>query len=189
MSSATPALLQRTSDRSFYVFNAVLSTAALAFLAYLLLIRGGTSGTGLDLRFMPAVNACLNALSATLLVGGWVAVKRGNRQLHKYLMVSAFAASALFLVGYIAYHSVHGDTQFAGEGAALRGFYFAVLISHILLSMAVLPLALTSFFFAARGQFARHKKVTRWALPIWLYVSVTGVVIFFMLRGSAPVVS
>lgn len=180
-----PALLPRVSDRSFFAFNAVVSTAALALLAYLLLVRRGDAGSGLDLRFMPAVNAGLNATAAVLLGAGWVAIRRRQPDLHKYLVVGAFAASSLFLVGYLAYHYVHGDTRYQGTGP-MRLVYFGVLISHVLLSIVVVPGALAAFWFAARRQFARHTRVTRWLMPVWLYVSVTGVVIFFMLRGSMP---
>lgn len=182
MAQSSSALLHRTSDRSFYIFNAVLSVSALAFLAYLLLIRRG-EGAGVDLRFLPAVNAALNAVSASCLIAGYVAVRRGARRLHKYLMVAAFVASALFLACYVAYHYAHGDTKFTGVGA-IRVVYFAILITHVLLSMPVVPLALAALYFAAKQQYARHKKVTRIALPIWLYVSITGVIIFFMLHGG-----
>ncbi|WP_438004868.1 DUF420 domain-containing protein [Sorangium sp. So ce321] len=178
-------LLTRTSDRSFYVFNAVLSAAALAFLAYILIIRRGAGGA--DLRFMPPLNAALNATAATLLVAGWLAIKRRAVVVHKYLMVSAFVASSLFLVGYLAYHFVHGDTKYQGTGP-LRAVYFAVLISHIVLSAGIVPLALTSFYFAYKANFAKHARVARVTLPLWLYVSVTGVLIYFMLRGSPPAV-
>jgi putative membrane protein len=185
-SSPTTSPSSASSDRPFFIVNAVVSAAALAFLAYLLMIHRGSPGT-VDLRFMPAVNATLNGLSASLLVAGWLAIKNKAPTLHKYCMVSAFSSSALFLVGYVAYHYVHGDTKYQGTGP-LRTVYLLILASHVLLSMAVVPLSLTAFYFAFKKAFARHKKVTRWALPIWLYVSVTGVVVFFMLRGSAPAV-
>lgn len=177
----------RRSDVPFFVFNALLSIAALAFLAYLLVVRRGTAGAGADLRFLPAVNAALNATAASFLVAGWVAIRRKAVAAHKYCMVSAFAASSLFLVSYVVYHYVHGDTKYAGTGP-LRAVYLAILASHVLLSMAVVPLALTSLYYAVRRSFARHRRVARWTLPIWLYVSATGVIIFFMLRASAPAV-
>lgn len=180
MDGATP--LARVSDRAFFVFNAVLSSTALAILAYLLLVRRGTAGE-LDLSFMPPVNAALNGLAALCLTAGWIAIRRKQQRVHKFLMVSAFAASSLFLVGYLAYHFVHGDTRYQGVGLA-RTLYLLLLASHVLLSMAVVPLALTSFFFALRGSFAQHRKVARVTFPIWLYVSVTGVLVFFVLRGS-----
>ena len=170
------------TDKRFFLFNAALSTAAVGFLGWLLLVRGGSGTSGLDLRFMPAVNACLNSASTLLLLCGYIAVKRGNPRIHRYFRVSAVASSALFLVGYIAYHYVHGDTRFGGVGA-IRTVYLSILASHVLLSIAVVPMVLTALYFAWRKQFSRHTKVTKVLFPIWLYVSVTGVVIFFMLRG------
>jgi putative membrane protein len=172
--------LQQSTDRRFFAFNAVVSSAALAFLAWLLLVPRGVGGD-YDLSFMPAVNASFNALAAVLLVSGVWAIKSRNIALHKRLMVSAFASSSLFLTGYVVYHYVHGDTKFTGEGP-IRTLYFAILISHVLLSIAVVPMALTSFYFAFRERFQSHAKVARILFPIWLYVSVTGVVIYFMLR-------
>lgn len=174
-----------SADRRFFLFNAVVSVAALALLSWLLVFRGGSGTGGADLRFMPALNATLNATAAVLLAAGWVAIKKKRPDVHRYFMVAAFAASALFLVGYLAYHAVHGDTKFGGTGA-VKAVYLAVLASHVLLSIGVVPLALTAFWFAWKKEFARHKKVTRWLHPIWLYVSVTGVVVFLMLRPYYP---
>jgi putative membrane protein len=178
---AASPIAQRLSDRSFYLLNAVLSVGALAFLAYILLVRKGGGGSA-DLSFMPGVNAALNATSATALLCGWIAIKRKRPDVHRALMVSAFAASSLFLIGYVAYHFAHGDTRYTGVGL-MRTVYFIVLASHVLLSMAVVPLVLTSLFFAIRGEHARHRKVAKVTWPIWMYVSVTGVVVYFMLHG------
>lgn len=178
MSLDTPA---PRNDRTFFIFNAVVSVAALSLLGWLLLIHGGMKNSELDLRFMPGVNAGFNALAATLLVAGRVAIARKKVELHRYLMVFAFAASALFLVGYLAYHAVHGDTKFGGTGA-VRAAYLVLLASHVLLSTLVVPLALSAFYFAWRRDFQKHTRVTRVLHPIWLYVSVTGVVVFVMLR-------
>jgi putative membrane protein len=185
MGDATPGSVVRDPDRAFFAFNAVVSSAALGFIAYILLVRRHGPVASLDLRFLPAVNATLNALAATLLCTGYVAIRNQAQRLHKFCMVSAFVASTLFLVCYLAYHFVHGDTKFQGSGT-VRLVYFGVLASHILLSAVVVPLALAALYFAARGSFVRHKRVTRIALPIWLYVSVTGVLIYWMLRGSVP---
>ena len=186
MAQVRTPLIDDTSDRQFFVFNAVVSVLALAFIAYILMIRRAGPAGEIDLRFLPAVNAALNSLATAFLVAGWIAIKRRAVRVHKRLMVAAFAASGLFLVSYLTYHYVHGDTRYQGEGL-LRIVYFAILISHVLLSMAVVPMALSAFYFAWKRQFVRHRRLTRVALPIWLYVSVTGVVIYFMLRGSAPV--
>lgn len=176
---SSDALVTPRSDRTFYTFNALLSAVAVAFIAFILL-RGRSAG-GPDLSFMPAVNASFNALSAACLVAGYVAIRKKQIAVHRLLMVSAFASSALFLVGYLTYHYVHGDTKYAGVGP-IRLVYFTLLISHILLSLSVVPLALTSFYFAFQRSFVRHRKLNRVFLPIWLYVSVTGVLIFLMLR-------
>jgi len=176
---SSDALVTPRSDRTFFTFNAVLSTASVAFIAFILL-RGKSAG-GPDLSFMPAINACFNALSALCLVAGYVAIRQKKIAVHRLLMVTAFACSSLFLVGYLSYHFVHGDTKFTGVGS-IRLVYFALLISHILLSLSVVPLALTSFYFAFTRSFVRHRRLNRVFLPIWLYVSVTGVLIFFMLR-------
>lgn len=171
------------NDRRFMIVNAVVSVAALSLLAWLLLLRGHSDVSG-QLSFMPAVNAALNATCAVLLVAGYRAIKAKNRSLHKRLMVSAFCASSLFLVGYLVYHYVHGDTKFLGQGA-IRSVYFGILISHVLLSIAIVPMALASFYFALQARFQTHAKVARILYPIWLYVSVTGVAIFFLLRAHS----
>ncbi len=176
-----PASPAPRSDRNFFVFNAVVSVSALALLAWLLLIHGGAQTASVDLRFMPAVNAGFNATAAVLLVAGRLAIARRAVDWHRRFMVLAFAASALFLVGYLAYHAVHGDTKFGGEGA-VRTVYLLILASHVVLSTVIVPLALSAFYFAWRKDFAKHTKVTRLLHPIWLYVSVTGVVVFLMLR-------
>lgn len=174
-----------TSDRSFFIFNAVVSTAALALLAWLLLIHGGLASPSVNLRFMPTVNACFNGLAATLLIAGRVAIAKRAIELHRVLMVTAFVASALFLVGYLAYHAVHGDTRFGGTGA-VRVVYLALLASHVLLSIGIVPMALSAFYFAYTKRFDRHVKVTRILHPVWLYVSVTGVLVYLMLRPYYP---
>lgn len=176
------APLARTSDRAFFSFNAVLSAFALAFLAWILVIRKA-GGSSVDLSFLPAVNASLNAVAAILLTAGYVAIKRRALRTHKYLMVGAFTASSLFLVCYLIYHYVHGDTRYPGHGT-LRTVYLLVLASHVLLSMSIVPLTLTSFYFALKGTYARHRAIGKITFPIWLYVSVTGVLIFWMLRTA-----
>jgi putative membrane protein len=174
-------LIEERGDRRFLLANAAVSTLAFSFLVWLTLMRRGV-GSEADLSFMPAVNACLNALTATLLIAGYRAIKRRYRKLHQRLMISAFCASSLFLISYVVYHYVHGDTKYLGQGA-LRYVYFSMLISHVLLSIAIVPMALASFYYAYRGRFVTHARVARILLPIWLYVSVTGVLIFFMLHA------
>ncbi len=178
-------LVSSRQDRAFFVFNALVSGLALALIAYLLIVRRGSGDGARSLRFLPAVNAGFNGLSACLLTAGYVAIQRRAVQLHRFLMVSAFVSSALFFAGYLTYHAVHGDTRYAG-GGPLRAVYLSILASHVLLSIALVPMAFTALYFALRRAFARHRRIARVLFPIWLYVSVTGVVIFLMLRGGAP---
>jgi putative membrane protein len=173
----------RKSDRPFWIVNAVVSILALALLAYLLLLRQGSRADAHALAFMPAVNASFNAMSAVLLVLAVRAIKAKQVARHQALMISAFASSTFFLVGYLAYHYVHGDTKYPGTGA-LRGVYLALLASHVLLSIPVVPMCLAAFYYAFRRSFATHKRITKVLFPIWLYVSITGVLVFAMLRSA-----
>jgi uncharacterized membrane protein YozB (DUF420 family) len=134
----------------------------------------------LDLRDLPAVNATLNALAALLLVTGYVLIRRGRRDAHRNAMVAALACSTLFLTSYLYYHAHVGSVKFPGTGAA-RAVYLTILLTHTVLAAAVPVLAIITVTWAWKGQFARHVRIARWTLPIWLYVSVTGVVVYWML--------
>jgi uncharacterized membrane protein YozB (DUF420 family) len=129
---------------------------------------------------LPALNATLNAIAATLLVCGYVLIRRGRRRLHQQCMLGALATSALFLISYVTYHYNAGSRPFTGQGP-IRVVYFAILVTHVVLAAAILPLALVTATRGLRSQFDRHVSIARWTLPIWLYVSVTGVVIYLML--------
>jgi len=134
----------------------------------------------MEISDLPAINATLNGLAAIFLITGYVLIRRGHRGLHKRCMLAALTTSALFLVSYVIYHANTGSRPFPGQGV-IRVVYFAILIPHVILAAAILPLALMT---AARGltaQYDRHVRLARWTLPIWLYVSVTGVVIYVML--------
>ena len=134
----------------------------------------------LTMSDLPTVNATLNTISAILLTIGYVCIRTRKPIAHRNCMIAAFAVSALFLTSYLVYHYHEGSTPFGGEGW-IRGVYFAVLIPHIVLAALVLPLALTTLYFAVRQKFTTHRRVAQWTLPIWLYVSVTGVVVYLML--------
>jgi putative membrane protein len=172
------------ADRPFWIINGVVSVVALSLLAYLLLLRHG-SGDPQSLSFMPAVNACFNGGAAVLLVLAVVAIKQKKVARHQALMLSAFASSAFFLVGYIAYHYVHGDSKYPGTGG-IRVVYLLVLASHVVLSIPVVPMCLAAFYFAFRRRFETHKRITKVLFPVWLYVSITGVLVFLMLRSAQP---
>jgi len=129
---------------------------------------------------LPALNATLNGLSAIFILTGYVLIRRGHRELHKRCMLTALVTSAFFLVSYVVYHANAGSRPFPGTGVA-RAIYFAILMTHVILAAAILPLALTTTARGLRAQYTRHVAIARWTLPIWLYVSVTGVVIYLML--------
>jgi uncharacterized membrane protein YozB (DUF420 family) len=134
---------------------------------------------------LPFVNALLNGSSAVLLGLGYAFIRRRRVTAHRRCMLGAFAVSLLFLVSYVVYHAQAGSRPYAGHGAA-RAIYLVLLISHIILAAAILPLALTTLYRAWRGDFSRHVRIARRTLPLWLYVSVTGVVIYVMLYHFGP---
>lgn len=134
----------------------------------------------LPLSDFPALDAALNAASAVFLVLGYLFIRRKNVAAHRLSMLSAFATSTLFLACYLWYHAHHGVTRFRGQGA-VHAFYFALLGSHTVLAGVIVPLVLITLYRALRRRFNRHRKIARWTLPLWLYVSVTGVVVYWML--------
>ena len=129
---------------------------------------------------LATLNACLNGAAATLMTLGWRAIKRGERQRHKRFMIAAFVASCLFLTSYLTRIVLFGDTHFAGEGLA-RIAYLALLASHVLLALAAAPMVIATLSLGLRSRFDRHKKLARYTLPIWAYVSVTGVIVYLVL--------
>ena len=134
----------------------------------------------IHLEQLPAINASLNATSAVLLLVGYGFIRQKQITAHRVCMSLALLVSMLFLISYLYLHYNVGSTAFTGVGW-VRPVYFAILVSHIILAAAILPLALTTVFHAVRGEFEKHRRIARWTFPIWLYVSVTGVLIYFML--------
>jgi uncharacterized membrane protein YozB (DUF420 family) len=141
--------------------------------------------TGISLTDLPAVNAVLNGTSALLLAAGYLCIRRRKVGAHRLCMGSAFVVSTLFLVSYLTYHYHVGSVPFGGRGW-IRAVYFTILISHTVLAATIVPLALVTLSRALRGRFSTHVRVARWTLPLWLYVSVTGVVVYWMLYHLAP---
>jgi len=160
----------------------VISGAAFGFLIWLIYFRGGSNYHSTITKNLPALNALLNGTSAILLLFGYQAIRQRKFSRHMKFNLTAFFTSTLFLISYVIYHSFHGDTHFPGQGA-IKYIYFTILISHIILSALVVPMILTSFYLAFSGKLKTHRKVSKITLPVWLYVSVTGVVIFFMLKA------
>ena len=134
----------------------------------------------MEIADLPALNATLNGIAACFLVAGYLLIRRGRRQAHKRMMLAALTTSALFLVSYVVYHANAGSRPFQGQGV-VRVVYFTILITHVVLAALILPLALTTTARGLWAQYDRHVRIARWTLPIWLYVSVTGVVIYLML--------
>lgn len=137
------------------------------------------------LQALPSVNASLNALATVLLLAGLIAIKSGRPQLHRRLMISAFITSVVFLICYLVYHFNVLSVPFTAQGAP-RAVYFFILLTHIVLAMAVPPLAIITLHAGLRQRFDRHRKIARWTWPIWMYVSVTGVVVYLMLYHLYP---
>lgn len=134
----------------------------------------------IDVALLPTLNAALNATSGALLSLGWVFIRRRMVSAHKTCMLAAFAVSTLFLISYLTYHAQVGSVRFTGAGW-VRPVYFTILITHIILAAAIVPLAIVTIRRAWKQEFTAHRRIARWTLPIWLYVSVTGVVVYVML--------
>ena len=129
---------------------------------------------------LPALNATLNATSAILLTIGWVLIRRGRWRQHRAVMISAFCTSVVFLISYLTYHAHIGSKHFAGQGT-IRIVYFTILFTHTILAAVIVPLVLVTLSRGLSARFDRHRTIARWTLPLWMYVSVTGVVVYFML--------
>jgi putative membrane protein len=158
-----------------------VSAAATAFLFWLIYLHPATDSASARFAFLPALNALLNGLSATALLIGYTFIRARHIHAHRVAMMTAFGFSTLFLVSYILHHALHGDVRYPAH-AALRSVYLPLLASHIILAVVALPLILVTFFFSLTGRIPQHRKVARWTFPLWLYVSITGVVTWAMLR-------
>ena len=135
--------------------------------------------------YLPHVNAILNSTSAILLVVGYRFIRQGRINAHRNCQIAAVATSALFLISYLTYHFYHGATRFTGLGI-VRPVYFMVLLTHTILAVVIVPMIFLTLYRAARRDFIRHRRIARWTLPMWLYVSVTGVIVYLMLYQIYP---
>lgn len=139
----------------------------------------------MDVRDLPALNAALNSVASVLLVLAFVAIKRGEKERHKTLMLAATGVSAAFLTSYLIYHEAVGSVPFTAEGLP-RTIYFAILIPHVILAAVQVPLILATLWFALRGTFEKHRRVAKFTWPVWMFVSVTGVLVYMMLYQWFP---
>jgi len=181
---SNPALNTNATRTPASVIAAIVAVSAAAslFLCWLVYYHEPTDVAGTHLAFLPALNALLNALSAIALVAGFRYIRAKRIGPHRAAMFTAFVFSSVFLVSYIVNHALHGDMRFHGQGA-IRPAYFALLISHIALSVVALPMILITFFLSLSGRFPAHRRLARFTFPLWLYVSVTGVIVYSMLAA------
>ena len=175
--------LSTVNVRNAWTAIVAISMAAVSFLVWIIYFKEPPEHAADTLPFLPLLNCALNASSATCLVLGVFSIRRGDARSHLRWMIAAFACSAVFLVSYILHHHLHGDSKFP-ESNGLRPLYLAVLASHILLSVICLPMILMTFFLSLSGRLSAHRKLARWTFPVWLYVSVTGVLVFVMLKAA-----
>ena len=134
---------------------------------------------------LPALNALLTSISTVFIVAGWIAISRDQKRVHAACMITALVTSSVFLVGYLVHKYFNGTTRFV-EPASVKPYYLVLLFTHLILAMAIVPLVIKTVYHAARRQWDRHRRIARWTMPIWLYVSVTGVLVYFVLYQWYP---
>ncbi|TXK50759.1 DUF420 domain-containing protein [Pontibacter qinzhouensis] len=165
-------------DRKFLIVIAVLSVAIPVVVAMLFFMP--KAGSTVDVSFLPAFHAILNSLTAVALVIGYINIKRGNTKNHRAAMLTAFGLSSVFLVSYVTYHFLGERTIYGGDGF-LKMFYYFILLTHIVLAVVIVPLVLLSVYFGITDQRLKHRRISRWTFPIWLYVAVTGVLVYLLI--------
>lgn len=172
-------------DNRYLIVIGILSVAVPVLVAILLYIPQTGKLGDLDVSFLPHLNAALNSATAIALVTGYVFIRRKNIRYHSTAMITAFALSSIFLISYVIYHYQAPSTKFMGEGI-IRGVYFSILLTHIVLAAIVVPFVLLSIYFAASRQFDRHRRIVKWTFPIWLYVAISGVIVYLMISPYYP---
>lgn len=174
-------VIPEEKQKGYLLWIRILSVAIPLAVAILLNPRFPKLHLGEWTRILPHINGLINTATSLLLIAGFYFVKKGNVAAHRRSMQTAFVLGSLFLVSYVLYHLTNESTTFAGKGALLRGFYFFILISHILLSIVVVPFVLLAVYYAWSNQIRRHKRIVKVTYPLWLYVSVTGVIAYLMI--------
>jgi putative membrane protein len=169
-----------STARDYTPLVAVLSAAIIGLVAVVFFVGGGETVPGVDVRFLPLVNAVLNTMTTLFLIAAFLAVHRKNIVWHRRFIYGAFSTTGLFLVTYLIYHALSESTRYGGSGL-MAGIYYFVLLSHIVLAAVIVPLALVTFFRGISNQIERHRAIARWTMPLWLYVSMTGVLVYLMI--------
>jgi putative membrane protein len=170
----------KNNDTRYLVLITVLSVAVPLLVAFLLFVPQTGKLGDVDVTFLPKLHALLNSLTAVALLMGYNFIKKGNIRYHRFAMVTAIVLSAFFLISYVTYHYQAAPTSYGGVGI-LRPIYYFILITHIILAAIIVPFVLLSVYFAWSNQIARHRRISQWTFPLWLYVAVTGVVVYFMI--------
>ena len=181
MNSSTSPAPQLSSTCPAVTVILAISAVATLYLFWLIYVHPATDAASARLAFLPALNALLNGFSAAALLIGFTFIRARKTAAHRASMITAFIFSTLFLVSYILHHALHGDVRYPAH-APYHWIYLPLLASHIALAVVALPLVLVTFFFSLTGRFPQHRKIARWTFPLWLYVSVTGVITYVMLR-------
>ncbi|HBH21931.1 MAG TPA: DUF420 domain-containing protein [Cytophagales bacterium] len=171
---------QALGKKNYTAWIIVLSIAIPVVVAILLFSPAKFDADAAWAKQLPHINAVINSLTAVFLVIGVYFIKKGDKKAHQRMMTSAFILGSLFLVSYVIYHATIPSTKFGGEGA-IRYVYYFFLLSHILLAIVVVPFVLFAFYYALTSKFDKHKKVVKYTFPIWLYVSITGVIVYWMI--------
>ncbi|WP_347160225.1 DUF420 domain-containing protein [Pontibacter chitinilyticus] len=171
--------LTPAKDRRFLALIAVLSVAIPIVVALLFFVPKAGAGK-VDVSFLPPFYAFLNFLTAIALVVGYVNIKKGKVKVHRASMLVAFGLSSIFLVSYVVYHYFGERTIYGGEGV-LKYIYYFILLTHIVLAVIIVPLVLLSVYFGITDQLTRHRRISRWTFPVWLYVAVTGVLVYLLI--------
>jgi putative membrane protein len=158
----------------------LVSVLILSVVTLLFYVNPTDVDLGIDLKIFPKFHALLNSLTAVCLIVAFYFIRNKNINAHRYSMMTALVLSSLFLISYVFYHSISAPTKYGGDGI-LKSIYYFILLTHILLAAVILPFILFTFYQALNGQFDKHKKVARWTFPVWLYVAITGVLVYFLI--------
>lgn len=167
-------------ERNYTLLVAILTVVIVGLVAILFFLPAYDGEIGFDVKLLPLLNAIFNSFTFLSLVVALIAIKRKNIKMHRSFIGLAFLSTTLFLVSYVTYHYLTESTKYGGEGL-LRGIYFFVLLTHIVLAVVVVPLALLSAVRGMTNQVEKHRKIAKWTMPIWLYVSLTGVIVYLMI--------
>ena len=172
--------ISQPNDTKYLILIAVLSVVVPALVAVLMFAPQTGKLGDIDVSVLPKLHALLNSLTAIALITGYRFIKKKNIRYHRFSMVTAFVLSSFFLISYVTYHYQAAPTSYGGEGI-LKSIYYFVLITHIVLAAVIVPFVLLSIYFAISNQVERHRKISHWTFPLWLYVAVTGVIVYFMI--------